>query len=171
MTPPRILIACIGNIFLGDDAFGVEVGRRLAGRPLPDGVRVEDYGIRSLDLAFALLDGPETTIFVDATTRGGAPGSLYVIEPDLDAFDGVDPGPAVVEAHTMNPISVLSLVRTMGGTCGRILLVGCEPETLGGADGAMGLSEPVQRAVDEAVAMIDSLVVRILEERVSRAIG
>jgi hydrogenase maturation protease len=157
MTAPRILVACIGNIFLGDDGFGVEVARRLAGRPLPDGVRVVDYGIRGLDLAYALLDGPEVTIFVDATPRGGAPGTIYVIEPDLAEVYGAGEG-TLVEAHSMNPMNVLRLVVSMGGTLERILLVGCEPATLGGEEGAMGLSEPVAAAVDEAVATIESLV-------------
>jgi hydrogenase maturation protease len=155
MTSPSILVACIGNIFLGDDGFGVEVARRLAGRPLPEGVRVVDYGIRGLDLAYALLDGSEVTIFVDATPRGGTPGTIYVIEPDLDEVLNAE---AMVEAHGMNPMNVLRLVVSMGGTLERILLVGCEPATLGGEEGAMGLSEPVLAAVDEAVATIESLV-------------
>src|SRR6516225_7125141 len=83
MEQPRILVAGIGNIFLGDDAFGVEVARRLAARPQPDGVRVADFGIRGIDLTYALLDGYETVILVDATPRGGQPGTLYVIEPDV----------------------------------------------------------------------------------------
>ncbi len=82
MTPPRILIAGIGNIFLGDDAFGSEVARRLAAQPIPDGVRVVDFGIRGFDLAYALIDGYDATILVDATPRGGSPGTLYLIEPD-----------------------------------------------------------------------------------------
>ena len=79
--PARILIAGIGNIFLGDDAFGVEVARRLVRRRLPDGVRVVDFGIRGLDLTYALLDGYEAVILVDAAPRGGPPGTLYVLEP------------------------------------------------------------------------------------------
>src|ERR1700736_5676334 len=82
MTQPRILIACVGNIFLGDDAFGVEVARRLAYHPLPPGVRVIDFGIRGLDLTYALLDGCEGPILVDAAPRGEAPGTLSVIQPD-----------------------------------------------------------------------------------------
>jgi hydrogenase maturation protease len=170
---PRILIACIGNIFLGDDAFGVEVAMRLAGRPMPDGVRVVDYGIRGLDLAYALLDGDqEVTIFVDATARGGEPGTIYVIEPDLAELGGEEAEPAVVEAHGMDPLKVLRLVRSMGGTFSRILLVGCEPATLGPEnEGAMGLSEPVAHAVGEAVGVVESLVATILEERRTGAVG
>ncbi len=158
MSAPHILVACIGNIFLGDDGFGVEVARRFAPRPLPEGVRVVDFGIRGLDLAYALLDGSEVTIFVDATPRGGAPGTIYVIEPDLaDVYSAKLEAPPV-EAHSMNPMNVLRMVVAMGGTLERILLVGCEPATLGGEEGVMGLSEPVAAAVDEAVATIESLV-------------
>ncbi len=80
---PNILVAGIGNIFLGDDGFGVEVIRRLSSREFPAEVRVEDFGIRGYDLAYALLDGPDVTILVDAAARGGAPGTIYVIEPDV----------------------------------------------------------------------------------------
>ena len=164
MKQPRILIAGIGNIFLGDDAFGSEVARRLAGRELPEEVRVVDFGIRGFDLAYALLDGYEVTIFVDATPRGAAPGTLYTIEPDLDEPDAPPGGAAVVETHGMNPLKVLGMVKSMGGEFKRILLVGCEPAPLPSEDGHMGLSEPVERAVDEAVKVVESLVATILEE-------
>jgi hydrogenase maturation protease len=169
VTRPGILIACIGNIFLGDDGFGVEVARRMAARPLPEGVRVVDFGIRGFDLAYALMDGSETTIFVDATARGGAPGTIYVVEPDLEELN--EPAAAMVEAHGMNPMNVLRLVGSMGGTLGRVLLVGCEPETLGGDEGKMGLSEPVQAAVDEAVEAIEALVANIREANRAGAVG
>ena len=80
---PTVLVAGIGNMFLGDDGFGVEVVRRLAGRTLRPGVTIRDFGIRGFDLAFNLVDGADLTILVDATARGGAPGTLYTIEPDL----------------------------------------------------------------------------------------
>lgn len=158
----RILIAGIGNIFMGDDAFGVEVAQRLARRPLPDGVRVADFGIRSFDLAYAILDEPDVTIMLDATPRGGTPGTLYVIEPALDELAQI--GGADVEAHTMNPVKVLQLVKAYGGQPKRLLVVGCEPEPLASDDGAMGLSAPVQAAADEAVALVESLVTKILDE-------
>ena len=163
MTSPRILIACIGNIFMGDDGFGVEVAQALAARNLPDEVRLVDFGIRGFDLAYALLDGYDVTIFVDATSRGEAPGTLYTIEPDLDELEALDPQAMMVEPHGMNPMKVLAMVKSMGGNFKRILLVGCEPETLGPEEGLMGLSEPVQRAVDEAVSMIELLVTGIQE--------
>ena len=159
---PSILVAGIGNIFLGDDAFGVEVVRRMAGLELPASVRVADFGIRGFDLAYALQDGYETTILVDACPHGAAPGTLYVIEPDLKALDGPDAAPATVEAHAMNPMNVLRMARAMNIEVKNILLVGCEPETLGGEEGQMGLSAPVEAAVDEAVKLVESLVNRIL---------
>ena len=166
MTPPHILIAGIGNIFLGDDAFGSEVARRLAARSFPPEVHVVDFGIRGFDLAYALLDGPEVTIFIDATPRGeGEPGTLYTIEPDLAELDNLEAGGMMVETHGMNPMKVLQLVKSMGGQFKRILLVGCEPEPLESEDGYMGLSPPVERAVDEAILIVESLVAKILAEQ------
>lgn len=166
MTRPRILIAGIGNIFLGDDAFGCEVARRLTESQLPAEVLVKDFGIRGFDLAFALLDGYEVTIFIDATPRGGEPGTLYTIEPDLTELDNRDEAQMAVEPHGMNPLRVLGMVKSMGGELKRILLVGCEPERVytDEEDGHMGLSAPVEAAVDEAVSMVESLVSNILAE-------
>jgi hydrogenase maturation protease len=164
MTKARILIAGIGNIFLGDDAFGSEVARRLMLRELPNDVLVVDFGIRGFDLAYALMDGYEVTIFVDATPRGGAPGTLYTIEPDLKELDEMDAQGMMVETHGMNPLKVLSMVKSMGGEFKRILLVGCEPAPLESEDGYMGLSAPVEAAVDEAVLVVESLVKKILLE-------
>ena len=163
MAPPSILVAGIGNIFMGDDAFGCEVARRLAGRPMPEGVRVVDFGIRGFDLAYAIMDGPDVTVFVDATRRGGEPGTLYTIEPDLEELNGLGAAGMAVEPHGMEPLKVLAMVKSMGGEFKRILLVGCEPETLGGEEGLMGLSVPVEAAVDEAVGVVESLVAKILE--------
>lgn len=168
---PRILIAGIGNIFLGDDAFGCEVARRLAGRRLPEGVRVVDFGIRGFDLAYAIMDGPGVTVFVDATPRGGAPGTLYTVEPDLNDLDGAGEGGIMVETHGMNPLKVLGMVKAMGGEFKRILLVGCEPQTLGGEEGLMGLSGPVAAAVEEAVGVVESLVAQILAESRAPAVS
>jgi hydrogenase maturation protease len=156
---PAILVAGIGNIFLGDDAFGVEVVRRLSDVQLPESVRVTDFGIRGFDLAYALQDGYETTILVDACPHGEVPGTLYVIEPDLKALD--DPE-AVVEAHAMNPMNVLRMARAMNIKVKNVLLLGCEPETLGGEEGQMGLSAAVEAAVDHAVKLLESIINRIL---------
>jgi hydrogenase maturation protease len=159
---PKILVAGIGNIFLGDDGFGVEVIHRLSSRELPapefrDNVRVTDFGIRSYDLAYALPDGHDVTILVDAAGRGDAPGTLYVIEPDLAKH-----GPFAIDAHSMNPVSVLQLARSMGDVRGRIVVLGCEPATLGGEEGHIGLSDSVLPAVDEAASLIENLVAKLL---------
>jgi hydrogenase maturation protease len=159
---PTILVAGIGNIFLGDDAFGVEVVRRLVGLQLPESVRVADFGIRGFDLAYALQDGYETTILVDACPHGEVPGTLYVIEPDLKAFDDPDDPQAVVEAHAMNPMNVLRMARAMNIEVKNVLLLGCEPETLGGEEGQMGLSAAVEAAVDHAVKLAEAIINRIL---------
>jgi hydrogenase maturation protease len=157
---PTVLIAGIGNIFLGDDAFGVEVARRLANRKLPERVKLVDFGIRGFDLAYALLDGFDVTILVDACPRGGTPGTLYVIEPDLNVNlqDSAEAGQTSVDAHSMNPMNVIRMAKSMGGELKRILLVGCEPLTLGPEEGTMGLSEPVAKMVEEAANRIESLV-------------
>ena len=150
---PRILIAGIGNIFLGDDAFGVEVVQRLAERTLPENVEVVDFGIRGFDLTMALLEDVDLVILVDAASRGGSPGTLYVIEPEPDKTDELAPAAAMLDPHSLDPVKVLQLAQTMGGQPGRVLVVGCEPETVGSDedwDVTPGLSEPVQRAVDEA---------------------
>jgi hydrogenase maturation protease len=163
MRTPTILIAGIGNIFLGDDAFGVEVSQRLANKKLPRGVRAIDFGIRGFDLAYALLDGTDVTILVDACPRGEKPGTLYVIEPDLDSLESPDAESAPpVDGHVMNPVNVLRLAKTLGGPLKKILLVGCEPESLGGDEGRMGLSDTVTSSIDEAVRMVESLVDKIL---------
>lgn len=160
---PTILVAGIGNIFLGDDGFGVEVATRLSNRTFPEGVRVVDYGIRGLDLAYALMDGPEVTILIDACPRGDAPGTLYIVEPDLNALDAPSNAQVAVDAHSMNPMTVLGMAKSMGARLQRILLVGCEPSTLGPEEGQMGLSEIVEEAVDRAVQLTESLVARILK--------
>jgi hydrogenase maturation protease len=159
---PRILVAGVGNIFLGDDAFGVEVAMRLAVRPLPPGVRVVDFGIRGFDLVYALQDGYETTILVDACPHNQPPGTISVIEPDLNAEDQSGQA-AMVETHGMNPMNVIRMAKAMNAPLKRFLVVGCEPETLGGEEGQMGLSSTVEAALDEAVRVIESMVHRILD--------
>ena len=165
MSQPTTLIAGIGNIFLGDDAFGCEVLKHLAQRVWPENVRVVDFGIRGFDLAYALLEGYDVAILVDATPRGEAPGTLYAIEPDLNELDAPDGGAMVVETHGMNPMKVLSMVKSMGGKLNKVMLVGCEPETFGPEEGLMGLSESVAGAVPDAVRLVESLVAKHLEIR------
>ncbi|MFL5820328.1 MAG: hydrogenase maturation protease [Solirubrobacteraceae bacterium] len=155
---PRVLVAGIGNVFLGDDGFGVAVADRLSQREIPPGVHVTDFGIRGLDLAYALADY-DAVVLVDAVPRGGAPGSLYVIEPDLEADD------VVPEAHGMDPVKVLALARELGELPARVLIVGCEPRTAmtgNEEDVVAELSEPVRAAIDEAVRLVESLVSELL---------
>jgi hydrogenase maturation protease len=161
---PKILIAGIGNIFHGDDAFGVELAQRLLRRPQPDGVKVGDFGIRGFDLAYALMDGPEVTILLDATPRGGEPGTLYTIEIDPTAIPASETPEASMEAHGMNPMRVLRMVKTMGEKLNRIVLIGCEPLTLGPEEGALGLSDIVMDAVERAVDLVESLTLEIISE-------
>lgn len=163
----KILVAGVGNIFLGDDAFGSEVARRMMGRPLPDGVIVVDFGIRGLDLAYALLDDRDATILVDAVPRGGPPGTLYVIEPEPVGAGEPDPNDPVIEGHGMDPVRVLRMAAAMGARPRCVLVVGCEPSTFGRDDDpAMGLSTPVEAAVDEAIRLVHSLVERMRVEHV-----
>ena len=152
----RVLVAGIGNIFLGDDGFGVEVAGRLAKLELPDWVAVGDYGISGLHLAYDLADGVEMAILVDAAPRGGEPGTVYVIEPgpaqgSTTFFDG----------HGMQPDVVLSMLGSLGAHVGRVLVVGCEPAS---ADYGIGLSPPVAAAVDDAV----KVVLELISERADR---
>lgn len=158
----NILVAGIGNIFFGDDAFGCEVAAQLVKRTLPEGVRVIDFGIRSYDLAYAMMNGPDVTIFIDATPQGQPPGTVSLIEPDLNFLDNTSG--EVVNAHSMNPVRVLQLIRSLGGQPGRLYLVGCEPAVLEPEDGVMGLSETVQAAIPKALEMIESLIRDLLAE-------
>jgi hydrogenase maturation protease len=163
MIQPRILVAGIGNIFLGDDAFGVEVAQRLAQRAWPAEVRIVDFGIRGLDLTYALLDSYEAVLLIDATPRGGAPGTLYVLEPDRPAETEIGSPGETMEGHSMDPAKVLRLAAAMGARIERLLLVGCEPaRTDDYEEMARGLSPPVQAAVEEAIPLIELLVDRLL---------
>jgi hydrogenase maturation protease len=163
MGSRRVLIAGIGNIFLGDDGFGVEVVTRLAGSGLPEGVEVKDFGIRGMDLAYALQDDYDLVVFVDATPRGEEPGTVYLLEPEIEEDDEV-----VLDTHGMDPVKVIKFARALGAGPTRTLVVGCEPQVvLSGEDYdemLMELSEPVHAAVEEAVKMVESLVERIGEE-------
>ena len=160
MNHKRILVAGVGNIFLGDDGFGVEVVRRLAGRDLPEGVEVVDFGIRGMDLAYALQDDYELVVFVDATPRGEEPGTVYLIEAEVE-----EDGEVALDTHGMDPVKVIKLSRALGAKPTRTLVVGCEPQVvLSGEDYdemLMELSEPVQAAVEEAVKLVESLVKEI----------
>ncbi|HYI36681.1 MAG TPA: hydrogenase maturation protease [Thermoleophilaceae bacterium] len=160
----RVLVAGIGNIFMADDGFGVEVARRLGGRPLPAGVEVKDFGIRGLDLVYALGEGYDAAVFVDAVPRGEPPGTLFVIEPDLD---GADEAPVALDAHGMDPVKVIALAGQLGEAPKRILVLGCEPQVrmTGEEEEVVGeLSPPVSAALDEAVRMVEELVTELVNE-------
>lgn len=153
----KVLIAGVGNIFLGDDAFGVEVVQRLAQRRLPDHVQVMDFGIRSYDLAYALMEPWELVVLVDAVPVGDDPGTVYTIEPEIPE-QSESPADAAFDAHTMNPESVLRMVSALGGKPGRMLIVGCEPARVEPESGLMGLSTPVEAAVETAVQTIEEII-------------
>ena len=159
---PRILVAGIGNIFLGDDGFGVAVARRLARRELPTGVEVADFGIRGMDLAYALQSDYDAVVFVDTASRGEVPGTISVIEPELD------PHEVTIETHGMDPLRVLGLARALGRVPPRVLVVACEPERIVHGehdDDLVGeLSAPVRAAVDEAVRVVESLLAELAAE-------
>jgi hydrogenase maturation protease len=147
----RVLIAGIGNVFLGDDGFGVEVLRRLRSRPLPDGVRAEDYGIRGVHLAYDLLDqNVDTLIMVDAVPTGEPPGTVSLLEVDDPALAQLRADPSPVDSHAMNPEAVIAALHAVGGRVGKIVLVGCQPETV---RPGMCLSATVAAAVEPAVAL------------------
>ncbi len=151
-----ILVAGIGNIFHRDDAFGVVVASRLAKNVWPQNVRVRDFGIRGFDLGMELLEEPALTILIDATTQGGIPGTLYTLEVDPEKLETCDGG--LENAHGLDPARVLAIAKQLGAHLGRVLVVGCEPESLGDDSGIIGLSESVQVAVEPAIEMIRYLV-------------
>ncbi|HKW74743.1 MAG TPA: hydrogenase maturation protease [Terriglobales bacterium] len=161
----RVLVAGIGNIFLGDDAFGVEVVHRLLARKWPEGVLIKDFGIRGLDLAYAMMDCWDLVILVDAISRGADPGTLYVIEAEAD-----ERAPqATPDAHAMTPEKVLELVRSLGGKVPRTLVLGCEPAQIGGEDGCIGLSETIEASLEQAVREADRLVTEALRIKAQAA--
>ncbi len=148
----RLLVAGVGNIFFGDDGFGSEVARVLASDRV-DGVKIEDFGIAGMHLGFELLAGYERAIIIDLAARGGAPGSLYVFEPDVQA-----PGPPP-DGHRMDLPNVFAFVRALGGESPPVEIVGCEPLSL---EAGIGLSEPVAGAVAPAVALVRERIARAL---------
>ena len=166
MSP--ILVAGIGNIFKGDDGFGVAVAQRMAARPVPAGVTVKDFGIRGLDLTYALLDGYAAVILVDTARRGEPPGTVYVIEPEASAIADPQPEDLLLSPHELDPVRVLRLAAALGGQCRRVVLVACEPASFGDDEwGAMELTPPVAAAIDIAVDLVKQVVDQLLTEESS----
>ncbi|MFJ9543199.1 hydrogenase maturation protease [Streptomyces sp. NPDC101225] len=165
----RVLVAGVGNIFLADDSFGPEVIRLLERRPLPGEVRVRDFGIRGLDLAYELLDGYDVAVLVDAAERGRRPGTLFLIEAEVP-----DPARAAAppEAHGMDPAKVLALAAHLGdGPLPRVLVLACEPQDRPDPDEDIvpGLSAPVRDAVGRAAEALHRLVPVLLADPAATA--
>jgi len=156
----RVLVAGIGNVFLGDDGWGVALADRLARRELPGAVEVVDYGIRGMDLAYAMADGGyDAVVLLDAAPRGEPPGTVYLIEPEVDA------GEVAIDTHGMDPVKVLAMVHGIGGSPPRTLVVGCEPANRLDADAeelVVELTEPVRAALTEAERLVESLLDELL---------
>lgn len=158
MSRARTLVAGIGNIFNTDDGFGCEVARRLLGLPIPDGVRVEDYGIRGVHLAYELLEGYDLVVLIDALSLNEEPGVVALIEPEVD-LDEVPP----MDSHQMDPRAVLGMVAELGGTVGRVLIVGCQPADM---DEGIGLTPAVAAAIEPAIEMVQEILANQYEEAV-----
>jgi hydrogenase maturation protease len=151
-----ILVACIGNIFMGDDGFGSEVALALSSAQLPGEVQVVDYGIRGIDLTYALLAPWSAVVLVDTVSRGEAPGTLYLLQPGETQSEGA--GPACLDPHALDPVAVIRTARTLGEVSAEIYIVGCEPMDFGDElEGRMGLSDAVEAAVPAATAMVTQL--------------
>jgi hydrogenase maturation protease len=149
---PRVLVAGVGNLFLGDDGFGPAVIAMLGEERLPPAVTAVDYGIRGVHLSYDLLDGWDELILVDALPGDGPPGEVHVLAV---SEDDVEAAPAAVDAHGLSPVAVLGSLRALGGRLPRTVVVGCIPGTV--AEG-IGLSPAVAAAVGPAVRRIRALV-------------
>ena len=146
----QVLVAGIGNIFCTDDGFGSEVARRLGEGPLPDGVRVVDYGIRGMHLAYDLLDGYAALVVVDALPGDGPPGELTVL-----AVGPEDLGEGEFDAHGMAPVAVLASLGQLGGSLPPTYVVGCRPADVGEG---IGLTPSVAAAVGPAIALVHEVL-------------
>ncbi|HEY4100527.1 MAG TPA: hydrogenase maturation protease [Gemmatimonadales bacterium] len=155
----RVLVAGIGNIFKADDGWGIEVVQRLKADGKVVGADVVDFGVRGMDLAYAIAQY-DTVLLVDAAPRGILPGTVTLVNADRAWPD------AGHDVHGVDPFRVLALARSLGAMPVRILVVACEPEQSGdGDDVTVGLSPAVAAAIDPAVAMIVSLVRDARSER------
>lgn len=163
MTPAsKVLVAGIGNVFRGDDGVGVAVAGSLAGEDLGAGVIVRDAGIRGMHLAYELLDGFEGLVLVDAVETGNPPGSVSIIEPDVGSLTAG----RVIDAHSMDPATVLAALSDLGGGVDRVLIVAVEPADL---SERLGLSGVVEDAIPAAVAAVQRAVQMVLDSSTAAA--
>jgi hydrogenase maturation protease len=146
----QILVAGVGNAWLRDDGFGGEVAKRLLEGELPEGVTVLDFGTGGLDLAYEVMRGYDALVLLDVSRQGGAPGTLYVMEPDPADIEPIEDG-QVVNPHGMDPRTVLRFVKTVGGWPGKVVVVACEPAEV--EEMGFGLSPAVAEAAARAVAL------------------
>jgi hydrogenase maturation protease len=156
----RVLVAGVGNIFLSDDAFGCEVVRQLAGTPMPDGVELRDFGISGVHLAYQLLDGYDLLVLIDAAPRGQEPGTVSLLEVELDKIQSTAAAVAggeapLLDVHGMAPASILAMLSSLGGRIARVLVVACEPESV---EEDIGLSAVVRDAIPRAVQLVTQVV-------------
>ncbi len=158
----RILVAGVGNVFLRDDAFGVEVVKLLAERPQPPGVQIKDYGIRGVHLVYELLDGYDLFVLIDAAPRGEVPGTVSVLEVELPSPDAQP----IIDAHSLTPDAIFGLLSSLGGHPGRNLVVACEPAVV---DEGMGLTDPVREALPHAVRAVEEILAQALATDVGEA--
>jgi hydrogenase maturation protease len=158
----KILVAGVGNIFFGDDAFGVEMVQRLRSTPLPPEVTLADFGIRSFDLAYAIADGYDVIILLDAISRGQSPGTVSLVEPEVQGFGNAG---QPLDAHSANPQRALQMVSSLGGQLGSLYLIGCEPAVLETEDGRIGLSKQVEAAIPNAIQMLLTLLEELLSAK------
>ncbi|BBZ48637.1 hydrogenase maturation protease [Mycobacterium heidelbergense] len=147
----RILVAGIGNIFLGDDGFGSEVVRNAEIAQDDSAVRVTDYGISGMHLAYDLLEEWDTLVLVDAVPSRGNPGTLHVFQADHES----GPGATGLDGHGMDPAAVFASLRALGGRPPYTVVVGCEA---GSVEEGIGLTEPVAKAVPRAARAVEEIV-------------
>ena len=152
----QILVAGVGNAWMLDDGFGSVVAQRLEGREMPSGVKVMDAGSGGLDLAYEIMRGYHALVLVDVSRQGGEPGTLYLIEPDLEEIAPTIEDGEAINPHGMDPATVLRFVRAVGGWSGKVVIVACEPGAV--EDLGLGLSPALEAAVDQAIALIDETI-------------
>ena len=155
----RILVAGIGNIFLGDDGFGSEVVRNAEIPQDNPSIRVTDYGISGMHLAYDLLEDWDTLVLVDAVPSRGNPGTLHVFQADHEEDPAAEghsgSGMAGLDSHSMDPAAVFASLRALGGSPPYTVVVGCEA---GSVEEGIGLTEPVAKAVPRAARAVEEIV-------------